>query len=341
MVGDQHYFAKPARTLFRDLRPHFPIGDWPACGTSSRATSVPPRSCSSDCRAPGSTPTATRCSAARRRVAGPRASGSRCTQRLLPVAPASGRDGGGRGPGGVRTARGVAARAERTRRASQPRPMARRRRRTGGYTFPGHAPRGRRRRDVHGRRARGRRPAGHGEGPETPKDQSEGVMEAVRAALEAAGAEAGDIEVFAHGMTVATNALLEGNGARTALVATEGFTDVVELGRQARADLYRLCAAHPAPLVPPERRFAAPERMGPDGVLRDSTTRPRRARRRGRRAASPRPSRSASCTPTAIRSTSARPRRARRPARRRRPRLAVARDGRHVPRVRARRDHRG
>ena len=69
-------------------------------------------------------------------------------------------------------------------------------------------------------------------------------------------------------MTVATNALLEGHGARTALVATEGFTDVVELGRQARRELYRLCAAHPAPLVPPERRFAAPERMGPDGVLR-------------------------------------------------------------------------
>src|SRR4051794_24024187 len=74
--------------------------------------------------------------------------------------------------------------------------------------------------------------------PSTPKDQSEGVMEAVRAALEAAGAQAGDIAVFAHGMTVATNALLEGNGARTALVATEGFTDLVELGRQARRELY-------------------------------------------------------------------------------------------------------
>ena len=71
-----------------------------------------------------------------------------------------------------------------------------------------------------------------------------------------------------HGTTVATNALLEGEGARTALVATEGFEDVVELGRQARADLYRLCAAHPAPLVPPERRVGADERMGPDGPLR-------------------------------------------------------------------------
>jgi N-methylhydantoinase A len=104
--------------------------------------------------------------------------------------------------------------------------------------------------------------------PTTPADQSEGVMAAIAEALERAGASADDVELFAHGMTVATNALLEGRGARTVLVATEGFTDVVELGRQARADLYRLCAARPAPLVAPELRVAAPERMGPAGVLR-------------------------------------------------------------------------
>jgi N-methylhydantoinase A/oxoprolinase/acetone carboxylase beta subunit len=104
--------------------------------------------------------------------------------------------------------------------------------------------------------------------PTTPADQSVGVLAAVRVALEQAGAAPGDVRDFAHGMTVATNALLEGRGARTVLVATEGFTDVVELGRQARADLYRLCAAHPAPLVPPQRRVAAPERMSPDGPLR-------------------------------------------------------------------------
>ncbi len=105
--------------------------------------------------------------------------------------------------------------------------------------------------------------------PTTPDDQSEGVMAAVGAALERAGASPNDVAAFAHGMTVATNALLEGRGARTVLVATDGFTDVVELGRQARADLYRLCAARPAPLVPPERRVAARERCGPDGVLRE------------------------------------------------------------------------
>jgi N-methylhydantoinase A len=76
------------------------------------------------------------------------------------------------------------------------------------------------------------------------------------------------VERFAHGMTVATNALLEGRGARTALIATDGFTDIVELGRQARPSLYRLCEAGPRPLAPPELRFGAPERMGPEGPLR-------------------------------------------------------------------------
>ncbi len=105
--------------------------------------------------------------------------------------------------------------------------------------------------------------------PTTPEDQSEGVLAAVEAALERAGASAGEVRAFAHGTTVATNALLEGEGARTVLVATAGFEDVVELGRQARADLYRLCKAHPAPLVPRERRVGAAERMGPDGPLQE------------------------------------------------------------------------
>jgi N-methylhydantoinase A len=103
--------------------------------------------------------------------------------------------------------------------------------------------------------------------PTTPEDQSEGVMAAVGVALERAERRPQDVEGFAHGMTVTTNALLEGRGARCALVATEGFTDIVALGRQARADLYRLCAAHPPPLVPAERRVAAPERTGPEGVF--------------------------------------------------------------------------
>jgi N-methylhydantoinase A len=108
-----------------------------------------------------------------------------------------------------------------------------------------------------------------GKSPTTPCDQSEGVMEAVTEALESAGAAAGDVRRFVHGMTVGTNALLEGRVARTALLATEGFTDLEELGRQARPELYRLCAGHPPPLVPAELRVAVPERTSPDGVLRE------------------------------------------------------------------------
>ncbi|HET9718888.1 MAG TPA: hydantoinase/oxoprolinase family protein, partial [Solirubrobacteraceae bacterium] len=105
--------------------------------------------------------------------------------------------------------------------------------------------------------------------PTTAHDQSEGVLRAVDAVLEKAGVTAASLTSFSHGTTVATNALLEGRTARAALIATEGFTDLVELARQNRAELYRLCAPGPAPLVPPELRFPAPERMTPEGPLRD------------------------------------------------------------------------
>lgn len=107
--------------------------------------------------------------------------------------------------------------------------------------------------------------------PTTPDDQSEGVMAAIDAALDKAGARADDIREFSHGMTVATNALLEGRGAKTAFVATEGFTDLIALGRQDRPQLYRLCAARPAPLAPDDLRFGARERMTPDGPLQELT----------------------------------------------------------------------
>jgi N-methylhydantoinase A len=112
--------------------------------------------------------------------------------------------------------------------------------------------------------------------PTTPSDQSVGVLAAVSAVLHSAAAQPADVARFAHGMTVATNALLEGRAARTALIATEGFTDVIELGRQARAHLYRLCDAAAPPLVAPELRFGAAERTGPDGVLRELEQAPTR-----------------------------------------------------------------
>src|SRR5438270_258923 len=77
--------------------------------------------------------------------------------------------------------------------------------------------------------------------------------ESVLAAAAAVGAR--DVERFAHGTTVATNALLERRGARTAFVATAGFEHLLHLRRQTRAHLYRLCDEHPEPLVPLERSF--------------------------------------------------------------------------------------
>ncbi|MFN7926457.1 MAG: hydantoinase/oxoprolinase family protein [Blastocatellia bacterium] len=70
-----------------------------------------------------------------------------------------------------------------------------------------------------------------------------------------------------HGTTVATNALLERKGARTALVTTAGFEDVIEIGRQARPDLYNFAVTRPAPLIPRELRFGVSERIAADGTI--------------------------------------------------------------------------
>ncbi|HEX6688283.1 MAG TPA: hydantoinase/oxoprolinase family protein [Solirubrobacterales bacterium] len=103
--------------------------------------------------------------------------------------------------------------------------------------------------------------------PTTPDDQSVAVIGAVEEVLRRAGAEPAAVESFAHGMTVGTNALLEERGARTALIATEGFADMLEVGRQERPELYRLCSPKPTPLVDPELRFEAAERTGPEGEV--------------------------------------------------------------------------
>ena len=99
--------------------------------------------------------------------------------------------------------------------------------------------------------------------PSTSRDQSEGVMNAI----EASQVEAGAVIALAHGMTVATNALLERRGARTALVTTAGFRDVLEIARQNRPSLYDLAQDRPPALVPRGLRFTVEERMGPDGEL--------------------------------------------------------------------------
>lgn len=101
----------------------------------------------------------------------------------------------------------------------------------------------------------------------TTADQSVGVLAAIAEALRHAGCQASDIGQFAHSTTTATNALLEGAVARTALVTTAGFGDLLQLRRQNRASLYRLGTHHPPPVVRDSDVIEVNERMGPSGVL--------------------------------------------------------------------------
>ena len=99
--------------------------------------------------------------------------------------------------------------------------------------------------------------------PSTPDDPAEAILQGV---AEAVSTKSGGAE-FVHGSTVATNALLEGNGGRTALVTTMGFEDVLEIGRQSRSDLYDLDLDKPPPLAPWELRFGLPERVDHTGNI--------------------------------------------------------------------------
>jgi N-methylhydantoinase A len=107
--------------------------------------------------------------------------------------------------------------------------------------------------------------------PSTPEDQSRGVIAAIDEVLARAGAEPADVEAFTHGMTVGTNALLEERGARTALIATRGFADLLDIGRQARPSLYHPCRGRPRSLVDAGDRFEATERTGASGVIEELT----------------------------------------------------------------------
>ena len=107
--------------------------------------------------------------------------------------------------------------------------------------------------------------------PTTPDDQSRGVLSAIDDVLAAAGAASSEVRSFAHGMTVGTNALLEERGARTALVTTAGFTDLLDVARQDRPHLYRLCDGRPPALVEEGLRFGVAERIGATGTFDELT----------------------------------------------------------------------
>jgi N-methylhydantoinase A len=102
----------------------------------------------------------------------------------------------------------------------------------------------------------------------TPAAPEEGVLQGVGLVLEDAGLHFSDIDVFVHGTTLATNAIIERRGARTALIATQGFRDVLEIGTESRYDQYDLTLEKPHPLVPRALRFTVPERVDADGIIR-------------------------------------------------------------------------
>ncbi len=102
----------------------------------------------------------------------------------------------------------------------------------------------------------------------TPSDQSDGVI----AGVQALALPAAECARIVHGTTVATNTLLERNGARVVLCATEGATDLLELRRQERASLYDLTRHHSTALVPLDRCVGVPERIDARGVVRALTS---------------------------------------------------------------------
>ena len=101
--------------------------------------------------------------------------------------------------------------------------------------------------------------------PSTPVNPAAGVRQGI-AEIAAGPAE------YVHGSTIATNTLLEGKGGRTALVTTLGFEDVLEIGRQNRADLYDLQLERPPALSPWELRFGLPERVDYNGAILEDLT---------------------------------------------------------------------
>ena len=101
--------------------------------------------------------------------------------------------------------------------------------------------------------------------PSTPPDLAIGAANGLRALAGALPLER--IAFFAHGTTAGTNALIEGTGARTGLITTEGFRDLLEIARQQRPSLYDLHARRPRALVPRHLRGEVPERLRPDGSI--------------------------------------------------------------------------
>ncbi|HVY14085.1 MAG TPA: hydantoinase/oxoprolinase family protein [Rhodopila sp.] len=103
--------------------------------------------------------------------------------------------------------------------------------------------------------------------PSTPSDPSQGIADGVAQGVERVGATPAGVGYFGHGTTVATNALIQHRGARTGLVTTDGFRDLLEIGRQKRPDLYDIQVDKPPTLVSRDLRLEVPERVRHDGSV--------------------------------------------------------------------------
>jgi N-methylhydantoinase A len=101
----------------------------------------------------------------------------------------------------------------------------------------------------------------------TPDDPSRGIAQGVEEGIGRVGASAADIAYFGHGTTVGTNALIQHRGVKTGLITTEGFRDLLEIGRQKRPDLYDLQADKSPTLVARTLRLEVPERIRHDGTI--------------------------------------------------------------------------
>ena len=101
----------------------------------------------------------------------------------------------------------------------------------------------------------------------TPADPAAAVMDGVRHLLARRGINGSDIETAIHGTTLITNALIERKGARTALITTRGFRDVLEIGREMRYDIYDLLLVLPRPLCERPLRFEVEERLNGRGEV--------------------------------------------------------------------------
>jgi N-methylhydantoinase A len=99
----------------------------------------------------------------------------------------------------------------------------------------------------------------------TPAAPEQGVMAGVREIMQTSGVAARDIGIVIHGTTLATNAVIERKGARTALLTTQGFRDVIAMGNESRYDQYDLNIVLPEPLVPRHLRLPVPERLDNEG----------------------------------------------------------------------------